>query len=171
MVSVPHADPDGNRYEERKVSELQTIIAKSEAQQKELAKIKKDSLELQAKLDMLKRFCRWKRRRTRFSGRCSQAGASGLKVSRVGPRATIDHEVYTEYPIDLEVIGTYHNVGTFLDRIRQFPRIVNISGLRLQGRASEGELHSPRASALHTPPRHLFTETNRSHRRRRRRSQ
>jgi type IV pilus assembly protein PilO len=68
-----------------------------------------------------------------------QAQASGLTISRVGPKATIDHEVYTEFPIDLDVTGTYHNVGAFLDRIRQLPRIVNISSLRLTSRASEGE--------------------------------
>jgi type IV pilus assembly protein PilO len=60
-------------------------------------------------------------------------------VSRVAPKATIDHEVYTEYPIDLEVTGTYHNVGMFLDKIRQLPRIVNVGGLRLSSKASEGE--------------------------------
>jgi Tfp pilus assembly protein PilO len=39
----------------------------------------------------------------------------------------------------MEVVGTYHNIGAFLDRIRQLPRIVNISSLRIASRASEGE--------------------------------
>jgi len=68
-----------------------------------------------------------------------QATTSALRLIRVAPRPTIDHEVYTEWPIDMEVVGTYHNVGSFLDKIRQLPRIVNITNLNLTARASEGE--------------------------------
>src|SRR5881397_4152611 len=68
-----------------------------------------------------------------------QATTSALRIIRVAPRPTIDHEVYTEWPIDMEVVGTYHNVGSFLDKIRQLPRIVNINGLKVQSRAPEGE--------------------------------
>jgi len=39
----------------------------------------------------------------------------------------------------MDIVGTYHNVGAYLDRIRQLPRIVNISGLRLVVRAATGE--------------------------------
>jgi len=68
-----------------------------------------------------------------------QATTSALRILRVTPRPTIDHEVYTEWPIDMEIIGTFHNVGMFLDKIRQLPRIVNIAGLRMNVRAAEGE--------------------------------
>jgi Tfp pilus assembly protein PilO len=39
----------------------------------------------------------------------------------------------------MEIVGTYHNIERFLDKIRQLPRIVNISNLRVTGRNSEGE--------------------------------
>jgi type IV pilus assembly protein PilO len=98
-------------------------------------------MELQVKLEMLKAVLPLEKETDQiFRAVQLQAGASGLKVSRVAPRGTSDHDVYTEYPIDLDVTGTYHNLGTFLDRIRQLPRIVNINALRLQGRASEGDL-------------------------------
>jgi type IV pilus assembly protein PilO len=120
--------------------ELKNVVAKSEARQKELAKLKKESEDLQARLTMLKaQLPQEKETDQIFRAVQLQAAASGLRVSRVAPRATVDHDAYTEYPIDLEVTGTYHNVGNFLDRIRQLPRIVNINGLRLQSRASEGD--------------------------------
>ena len=122
------------------LDELQKTIAKSLAQQKQLAQIKKDALELQAKLDMLKTVLQLDKETDQIFRSVQQlATLSGLRVSRVAPRGTIDHDVYTEYPIDLEIVGTYHNVGNFLDRIRQLPRIVNIGGLKLQSRASEGD--------------------------------
>ena len=124
-----------------KVNELKAVVAKSEAQEKELQKIKLEAMELQAKLDMLKLALPLEKETDQiFRAVQLQAGVAGLKVSRVAPKATIDHEVYTEYPIDLEVTGTYHSVGMFLDKIRQLPRIVNVGGLRLSSKASEGEL-------------------------------
>jgi len=124
-----------------KVNELKALVAKSEAQERELQKIKLEAMELQAKLDMLKLALPLEKETDQiFRAVQLQAGVAGLKVFRVAPKATIDHEVYTEYPIDLEVTGTYHNVGMFLDKIRQLPRIVNVGGLRLSSKASEGEL-------------------------------
>ena len=68
-----------------------------------------------------------------------QATTSALRILRVTPRPTIDHEVYTEWPIDMEIIGTFHNVGLFLDKIRQLPRIVNITALKMNVRSAEGD--------------------------------
>jgi len=124
-----------------KLDELQKTIAKSLLQQQQLSAIKQEALALQAKLDMLKAVLPLEKETDQIFRSVQQlAMVSGLRVQRVAPRAIVDHDVYTDYPIDLEVIGTYHNVGAFLDRIRQLPRIVNISGLKLQSRASEGDL-------------------------------
>jgi type IV pilus assembly protein PilO len=122
------------------VEDLQRTIAKSLLQEKELEKIKQDAIDLQAKLDMLKMILPLEKETDQiFRSVQELATGSGLTVTRVAPRPTIDHDVYTEYPIDLDVTGTYHNVGMFLDRIRQLPRIVNIAGLRLQSKASQGD--------------------------------
>jgi type IV pilus assembly protein PilO len=123
------------------LDELQKTIAKSMQQQKQLAQIKKEAIDLQARLDMLKLVLPLERETDQiFRAVQQQATTSALRIVRVAPRPTIDHEVYTEWPIDMEVIGTFHNVGVYLDRIRQLPRIVNITNLRLSVRAAEGDL-------------------------------
>ena len=122
------------------LSDLQAVIAKSLQQQKQLAELKKQAEELQAKLDMLKTVLPLEKETDQiFRTVQQQATTSALRILRVAPRPLIDHEVYTEWPIDMEVTGTYHNVGTFLDRIRQLPRIVNITGLKMNVRNAEGE--------------------------------
>jgi type IV pilus assembly protein PilO len=122
------------------LADLQVLIAKSLQQQKQLEQIKKEAQELQARLDVLKTVLPQERETDQiFRSVQQQATTSALRILRVGPRATIDHEVYTEWPIDMQVTGTFHNVGTFLDRIRQLPRIVNITGLRMAARNSQGE--------------------------------
>ena len=124
----------------RVLTDLQVTIAKSLQQQKQLAQIKKDAMGLQAKLDMLKTILPLERETDQiFRSVQQQATTSALRIMRVAPHPTIDHEVYTEWPIDMEVLGTFHNVGTFLDKIRQLPRIVNITSLRMNVRNAEGD--------------------------------
>ena len=128
------------RENESTLTDMRQTIAKSEAQQKVLAQLKKDSLLLQAKLDMLKLVLPLEKETDQVLRSVQQAASSSaLRIMRVGFRPIIDHEVYTEWPIDMQVIGTYHNIGAFLDKIRNLPRIVNVAGMRIQSRASQGD--------------------------------
>ncbi|PYT03431.1 MAG: hypothetical protein DMF60_18395, partial [Acidobacteria bacterium] len=124
-----------------KADELKKVVDKANEQHKRFGDIQRKANESQAEWEKLKSILPSEKETDQiFRAVQLLASGSGLKVNRVAPRATIDHEVYTEYPIDLDVLGTYHNVGAFLDKIRQLPRIVNINGLKLQSRASEGDL-------------------------------
>src|SRR5262245_54503813 len=72
-----------------KVAELKTIVAKSELQEKQLAKIKQEAMDLQAKLEMLKAVLPLEKETDQiFRAVQFQAAASGLKVSRVAPKST-----------------------------------------------------------------------------------
>ena len=122
------------------LDDLQRTIAKSLQQQKQLVELKKQALQLQAKLDMLKLVLPLEKETDQiFRAVQQQATTSALRILRVTPRPTIDHDVYTEWPIDMEIVGTFHNVGLFLDKIRQLPRIVNITALKMNVRSSEGD--------------------------------
>jgi type IV pilus assembly protein PilO len=122
------------------LDKLKQTIAKSEQQQKMLAQLKKDSLALQAKLDTLKQVLPLEKETDQVLRSVQQsASTSALRILRVGFRPIVDHEVYTEWPIDMEVVGTYHNIGAFLDKIRQLPRIVNVANMRIQGKAAQGD--------------------------------
>jgi type IV pilus assembly protein PilO len=125
---------------EETVSQLTQQIARSLQQKMQLDQFKKESAELQARLNELKMVLPLEKETDEILRAVQRsASTSALRILRVGPRPIIDHEVYTEWPIDMEVVGTYHNIGAFLDKIRQLPRIVNISALRITSRASEGE--------------------------------
>jgi type IV pilus assembly protein PilO len=122
------------------LTELQATIAKSIQQQKILAQLKKETEELEKKLDSLKTVLPLQKETDEVLRMIQQtASSSALRIVRVNFRPIIDHEVYTEWPFDMEVVGTYHNVAEFIDKIRQLPRIVNLGGLRLQSRASTGD--------------------------------
>jgi len=121
------------------VSKLQAQVAKSQEEERRFAQFKADSEKLEAQLETLKGILPQEKETDQILRQAQRAAeTSELRIIRLGPRATIDHDVYTEWPIDMEIIGTYHNIGTFLDKIRLLPRIVNISGMKIQSRASGG---------------------------------
>ncbi|MGE3276109.1 MAG: type 4a pilus biogenesis protein PilO [Vicinamibacterales bacterium] len=57
------------------------------------------------------------------------ATQSNLTIRGFRPQAINTRELYAEWPIGLELEGTYHNLGLFLDRVSKFPRIINVGNL------------------------------------------
>lgn len=51
---------------------------------------------------------------------------SGLTFLKIGWLPEIKKEFYTELPIKIEVVGTYHEFGDFVDKVAQLPRIVSL---------------------------------------------
>jgi type IV pilus assembly protein PilO len=52
---------------------------------------------------------------------------SGLEFRSFRPRSELNRNFYAEVPIDIELQGSYHNLGLFLDRVAHLPRIVRIN--------------------------------------------
>ena len=59
---------------------------------------------------------------------------SNLTIKGFKPSAPTVKEIHAEWPIQLELEGTYHNLAVFFDRVAKFTRIVNISGLQVEGK-------------------------------------
>lgn len=48
------------------------------------------------------------------------------------PRTFVDRGFYDEWPINISLEASYHNLATFFDQISRLSRIINIQNLRLQ---------------------------------------
>ena len=62
------------------------------------------------------------------------AAQSNMTIKGFKPSPTVTKTLHAEWPIALELDGTYHNLAMFFDRLGKFARIVNISGLAVKGR-------------------------------------
>ena len=123
-----------------KLTDLTAKVEKSQKQKAVFEQFKKEVEALQTKLEDLKKILPLDRETDQILRQVqSSASASGLKIQSGVARAPVDHEVYTEYPLEMVVIGTYHSLGEFLEKIRRLDRIVNIDRLKIESRASEGE--------------------------------
>jgi type IV pilus assembly protein PilO len=122
------------------LADLQVRIDKGLMRKAVLEQFKKEAKALEVQLEELKRVLpRDKETDEVLRAVESSARSSGLRIQSILPRSIVDHEVYTEWPIQMQVLGTYHDIGGFLDRIRKLPRIVNIGGLKIAARGSEGD--------------------------------
>ena len=62
------------------------------------------------------------------------AQQSNLTLRAFRPQAPVIREMHSEWPIRLELDGTYHNLGNFFDRVSKFARIINISDVIIRAK-------------------------------------
>jgi len=78
------------------------------------------------------------------------ATQSNLTIKSFKPAPTVTKQLHAEWPINLELEGTYHNLAIFFDRVSKFTRIVNISGLEVKGRDKSENGNTISASCVAT---------------------
>jgi type IV pilus assembly protein PilO len=93
--------------------------------------------ELEARLDSLKSILPEERDVGDLLRRVQTlATQSNLTILGFRPQAITTREIHAEWPIGLQLEGTYHNLGLFLDRVSKFPRIINVGSLQLKTKAN-----------------------------------
>lgn len=62
----------------------------------------------------------------------SKAGvASGLEFTLFAPQPEVQHDFYAELPIRLSVVGTYHQLATFVSSVASLDRIVTLHDFKI----------------------------------------
>lgn len=59
---------------------------------------------------------------------------SSMTVRAIKPLPLATRQMHEEWPIGLELEGTYHNLGMFFDRMSNFPRIINVSNVVIKAK-------------------------------------
>jgi type IV pilus assembly protein PilO len=59
------------------------------------------------------------------------AVASNLQIRKFQPMPVSQKDFFSEWPINLEVDGSYHALGAFFDKLSKFSRIVNVSDVKI----------------------------------------
>ena len=71
----------------------------------------------------------------------SQKGlASGLEFELFQPRPEINKSFYAELPINIRVVGTYHQFGMFVSGVAALPRIVTLHNITIKPKGKTGKL-------------------------------
>ena len=114
---------------------LKADINKGYATARQLPQFRAQVTDLQVRLDNLKSVLPDEKDAADLLRRLQTvATQSNLTIKGFKPAPTVTKQLHAEWPIALELDGTYHNLATFFDRVGKFTRIVNISALDVKGK-------------------------------------
>lgn len=115
------------------LTKLQADVARGEATARRLPQFRREVATLQAQLDQLRAVLPEEQDVADLLRRVQDmATQSSLTIRGFTPRAVARKQLHMEWPIGLELEGRYHDLGAFLDRVSKFPRIINISDLKIK---------------------------------------
>jgi Tfp pilus assembly protein PilO len=107
---------------------LEDELTKLRSKKRQLDKIEAELAKLGASLTELESIIPRKNEQSEMVRNVQQMALdAGIgTVLRIAPDREVNKDFYSEWPIPIEVIGSYHTLGAFFDRILHFPRIFNI---------------------------------------------
>lgn len=113
---------------------LRADITKGLATAKQLPAFEKEVNDLESRLDNLKAVLPEEKDAADLLRRMQTvAQQSSLIIKSFKPSPVVTKQLHAEWPITLELEGSYHNLATFFDRVGKFTRIVNINGVDVKG--------------------------------------
>src|SRR5215217_4066334 len=114
---------------------LRADITKGLTTAKKLPEFRQEVTDLESRLANLKAILPEEKDAADLLNRMQTVAAqSNMTIKGFKPAVTVTKQLHAEWPIALELEGTYHNLAIFFDRVGKFTRIVNISGLDVKGR-------------------------------------
>ena len=133
-----------NQADAKRLEDLQTEIRRGAAIEAKLPEFEREIANLQKKLEDLLQILptepetgellKWVKNLT---------DQSNLDLQRFDPGALRAVEFYREFPINMDVVGDYHDLGVFFDRISKYSRIINVDNVQIGTNSSgKGSIHS-----------------------------
>ena len=124
--------------EEAKTTQLENLrreIRALEVTASKLQEFQREVALLEAKLETLKRILPPEKETPDLMRKVqSLAAQSNLTIKTFSPAAVVNKEFYQEWPINVAVEGSYHNLGYFFDRVSRLSRLVNVGNLKIAAR-------------------------------------
>jgi type IV pilus assembly protein PilO len=111
---------------------LQQEIQKGRAAERKLSQFREEVRRLELELAKLLQVLPSKRNTEDLIKRIETLTRQGdFTLRKFTPGDFVPKEFYAEWPIDISLEGTYHNLALFFDRMSRFSRIINVEDLRI----------------------------------------
>jgi type IV pilus assembly protein PilO len=126
------ADMDGRKQQ---LAQLRADITKGSTTANQLNQFKGQVAALEARLEGLKAVLPEEKDVADLLRRIQTlAVQSNLTIRGFKPSASVTKQLHAEWPIALQLDGTFHNLGMFFDRVSKFSRIINISNVVIKAK-------------------------------------
>ena len=111
---------------------LNQEIQKGRAAERKLSQFREEVKRLELELSKLLQILPSKRNTEELIKRIETLTRQGdFTLKKFTPSDFIQKDFYAEWPIDIQVEGTYHNLALFFDRMSRFSRIINVENLKV----------------------------------------
>ncbi len=124
-----------NRTELREeVLRLELAVSEAAAVERRLADFKSELAALDARLEDLRRILPNQKETPEVLRTVQQmASESNLKIVKFVPQPVAPHAFYSDWPIAMELEGSYNALGRFFEKIGGYARIVNVDNISIKG--------------------------------------
>lgn len=115
------------------IAGLEKAVAQASDVERRLDQFKRDLAALDVRLDELRRILP-SQKETPDVLRAVQlmASESKLKIIKFAPKPVAPRTFYADWPIQMEVQGSYNALGGFFEKVGQFRRIVNVDDINIK---------------------------------------
>jgi len=139
------------KTKEARLADLQKQIRALEATANKLPEFQREVQALEARLETLKRILPPEKEMPDLMRRVQYLAAqSSLQIRKFNPAPPVQKEFFQEIPVNLDVEGTYHNLGAFMDRISRMSRLVNMGEVKVKSQSKPTINNTIQASAVAT---------------------
>ena len=127
---------------EQRLASLRVDIAKGSTTANQLNQFRQQVAELEGRLESLKAVLPEQKDVADLLRRIQTlATQSNLAIRGFKPAPSVTKQLHMEWPIALQLDGTYHNLAMFFDRVSKFSRIINVSNIAIRAK-EKPELNS-----------------------------
>ena len=120
---------------QKRLDGLKIEIAKAQSTANQLNQFRQQVAELEGRLESLKAVLPEQKDVADLLRRIQTlATQSNLAIRAFKPAPSITKDLHAEWPIALQLDGTYHNLGMFFDRVSKFSRIINVSNISIRAK-------------------------------------
>ena len=119
---------------QKEIAQLETAVAQATAVESQLGQFKREVTALDARLNELRRILPSQKETPDVLRTVQQmAGESHLQIVKFVPQPAASRGFYSDWPIRMELQGSYNALGIFFEKIGRFTRIVNIDNIGVKG--------------------------------------
>src|SRR6266542_5859175 len=119
----------------RKKTELDGLnqeIQKGRAAERKLSQFREEVKRLELELGKLLLILPSQRNTEELIKRVEALTRQGdFRLKKFTPGDFVHKDFYSEWPIDIQLDGTYHNLALFFDRMSRFSRIINVEEMKI----------------------------------------
>jgi type IV pilus assembly protein PilO len=120
---------------QQRLSALRADISKGSTTANQLNQFRQQVADLEARLEGLKAVLPEEKDVADLLRRIQTlATQSNLTIRGFKPAASVTKQLHAEWPIALQLDGTYHNLAMFFDRVSKFSRIINVSNINIRAK-------------------------------------